>query len=252
MLRYWNRADDPEAGRPDWIAVAIFFVIACGWSWGANRWGAVRLPGGEDAPIIDSSVLIGFGPVMGALIADLIRPAKRAGHAAFIGRSWLWALVALIATPLCLGIQGIQPFHVDPHVDGAAFGLSMIIYGVGEELGWREWLYNALGGIALWRGALITWVLWFAWHWSFLWPSLMAPRAALIFGAVLLVGSFGLAAVARRTKSSAIAAGWHTAAKALGSPAQLGMILMLAVATWAAGEWTVRIGRRRGAADPGA
>ena len=239
MLAYWNRAEDPEAGRPDWAAVAIFFVIACVWSWAAGRWGGVRLPGGNKAPVIDATILVGFGPVMGALIADLIRPARRVGRVGFVGRSWLWAIVALAATPLCLGIGGLPIFHVNAHVDGVAFGISMIVYCIGEELGWREWLQNALGGIALWRVAIITWVLWFAWHWTFLWPSLIVSSAALFFGGVLLIGSFGLAVVARRTRSSAITAGWHTAAKALGSPAQIGMILMLALATWLAGVWGV-------------
>ncbi|NIJ08378.1 hypothetical protein FHS31_001995 [Sphingomonas vulcanisoli] len=248
MFAYWRRAEDPQAGGPDWLAIAIFFVIACAWSWAAARWGAVRLPGGKAAPIIDGTVLIGFGPVMGALIADVLRPMQRAGRAGFLGKSRLWALVALAAPPACLAATGIGVFHVNPHLDAFTIGLSMIVYCIGEELGWREWLYNALGGIALWRGALVTWLLCFAWHWTFLWPSLIVPSAAAIFAGVLLVGSFALAAATRRTRSSAIAAGWHTAAKALGSPAQIPMIILLLLATWLAGDWGVpralRFGRK--------
>lgn len=233
-IGYWRRPERPGRAPPDWIAVAVFFVVACAWSHLAARWGEVRLPGGVDAPRIDGTLLVSFGPVLGALVAGLVRP-EREGPARFFGRDRLWASLGLGAPILLLALVGARRFHLDPHLDAAAMMASLVLGCIGEELGWREWLFNALAGLPLWGSALVTWALWLLWHLSFLRVAeerLGAPYN-LGFTLALLAMSFALAALMRHTGSSALAAAWHSAARAGGPIAQTGaLVLLLGIATW--------------------
>jgi len=238
---YWRRADAPGR-KPDWIAVAIFFVIACAWSYFAARWGEIRLVG--SLPRINGILLIGFGPVLGALAAGALRRDRGNWPAGFRGLDKRWSLIALLIPILVTGALGVKRFHVDPHLDAAIITATVVLACIGEEIGWREYLYNMFAGLPLWASALITWVLWLLWHMTFVLVvgDQLGQTYDLIYTLGLFVASFALAALVRTTRSSAIAAAWRTVA-ALPVPLWLAGVIavLLAVATWKAAATVRRV-----------
>ncbi len=226
----------------DWIAVAVFFGVAFALSWAAAHWPVLALPDRLAGAKVDDALLVGLGPALGAVAASLVRPAPLA-LATLPGRSIWWTIVALLAPAITLGAFGV-PRAASPHFAGAMFGLSVALYCIGEELGWRGYFFNAFAGLPLWRSALTTAALWYAWHWSFLAAELVHPQMGLGFGAGLVGASFGLAAATRRTRSSGLAAAWHAAAKTLGMPLQIAaMLCVIVAATWRSGPATDSAGQ---------
>lgn len=234
MSGYWRDPVGRVEQPTDWLAVAIFFVVSCGWSAAAAHVPALAFPDRVGGLRIDNSILVGFGPALGALAATLARPRPKPTRS-FLGLKPGWTLVALAApTFSCLFVKAIFP--AQPGY-GWAFALSVTIYCLGEELGWRGWLHDALAGLAAWRAALITAALWYVWHWTFLAADLAKPTFGLGFAAGILVGSFALQAAVRRTRATGIAVAWHAAIKVLGAPAQLALMLAaIIMSNWAQGR----------------
>lgn len=231
-----------DEARPDratdWAAIALFWIVAAAWSFAAARWFAV--PDAAVGVRIDGSIAVGLGPVAGAVAASLFRkrPVWRTG---LLGPKPLLTMIALLAPVITLGIAGHPRPLVGPQVDGVTFAATVLIYCIAEELGWRGWLNDALGGETRVRSALITWVLWFGWHWSFLAKELSSDwRFGVGFAVMTLVASFGLQSAVARTKAVGIAAAFHAAAKATGPIGQVvAMVAIIGAATWAAGRGRV-------------
>ena len=86
----------PRALRTDWIGIGIFFAVAALWSWAAAHYAILVWPGSGEPPRFDNSIVAGFGPAVGGLIASLVRPGHGHGFGAFAGRSKLAAGAAAI------------------------------------------------------------------------------------------------------------------------------------------------------------
>lgn len=216
-------------------AIAIFFGVAIGWSALFARVDALALPGKLEGLPIDDSILVGFGPAVGAAMAMLIyrpRLPTMLGHRPL---AVMAAIIAPTATLFVFGMPGVVGGA--PHVGGAVFAASVTIYCIGEELGWRGWLHGALGGCRALTSVLVTAALWFAWHWTFMAGDLATTSLALQFAGGLLIGSWGLRGAVNRTWSVGIAVAWHTAVKTLGDPLQIAtMLAVIAAMTWWGGR----------------
>jgi hypothetical protein len=107
----------------------------------------------------------------------------------------------------------------------------------GEEIGWRGLVHGELRPLGFWRNALVTGLLWAAWHMPLValgygFPRHPGPGAALL-GASCLVSSVGYAYLRERTSSSLIVALFQGATEAT---------LLIAVAPLAGGtELTVGV-----------
>lgn len=228
---------DVAGRRPDPVAIALFYAVAFGWSWFASRWTIPHLPGGVNAPRLHPMLLIGVGPLLGAVVAGSVRGGLPIGPVSFLGhdRRWSWAALAV---PVLIGaVIGMERFRLEPHVDAALWMGSFLIACIASEVGWREWLYNGLAGWPLWAVALVTWPLWLLWYLAFV-PVVgdaMGGGYDIWFTLGLLVASVALAAVVRWTRSSAIAAGWHAAIGTdMGLWETAVMLVLLAALTWKA------------------
>lgn len=233
MMAKWRQPARAEARPVDWVAVALFWGVACGWSWLAAHWTPLALPATAQGYKVDNSILVGFGPALGALVAGWLRPNAAAPRTTSLLGHVPWAgLLALLAPIAAVALVGL-PRAAAPHAAGAIFAWTVVIYCIGEELGWRGWLFDSLGGLPLWQSAAVTALLWFVWHFTFL-PDLRQPIVALQFALGILIGSIGLAQATARGRSVGVAAGWHAAVKLLITPPQIGLMLALvAAATWA-------------------
>jgi membrane protease YdiL (CAAX protease family) len=68
-----------------------------------------------------------------------------------------------------MGVFGYpNAFGVDAHLYGAAMGAIIVVYALGEEIGWRGYLNDALkpGGYLL--RVVVTGAMWWVWHLWFL------------------------------------------------------------------------------------
>lgn len=221
---------------PDWTAVAVFFAVACLWSWAAARWGVLSVPWSGTTLRIDDSILVGWGPAAGAFAAAAFR-RRRFAPIAFFGANRPLAWAALLAPVVTVTVAGVARPQLGAHLDGFTLALTVLIYCIGEELGWRGWLQHELAALPRWTGAVITAVLWYAWHWAFLDELRADPKFAAIFALMILAASFGLAAAVRSTGGVAIAAAWHAASKLLFQPPQIiVMLAVIALATWRGGR----------------
>ncbi len=121
-------------GRLRWVAAAVAapllvyaLILAVGWA----------LPG------------VGFDPTLQAFLARL--EGQLPSEAVEQARQ---QLAGLPVHPLALAFLAMIPAGLP--VNGLA--------ALGEELGWRGWLYEALRPLGFWRSSLLTGALWGLWH----------------------------------------------------------------------------------------
>lgn len=221
----------------DWIAIGLFALVAYAWSFLAARHFALVWPLAAPPPRFDDSIVMGFGPALGGLAAMVLRPGRGHRFGDLLGFAPRLVGLALLAPALSLAVFGLKQAGWEPHINGVIFGLSVTIYCIGEELGWRGWLRNALGSESTLRRVGITFILWFGWHWTFLASELLNPVFALQFAVGIALGSYGLELAARRSGGAALPAAWHAAVKATALPAQIAvMVAMIAWATFRSGR----------------
>ena len=83
--------------------------------------------------------------------------------------------------------------------------LSILIYGLLEEIGWRGFLYQQLKELPLFTNILIVATLWFLWHLNFELTS-----SNLLFYGILILGSWGIGKVTDATNSLIAVSAFHS------------------------------------------
>ncbi len=197
QARVSERADEATM-TPNWRRVWLYYgatfvvthVLSVGYVLSGGSWGSPRsfaianalmLCPGAVAVTLQRFVL--RQPLLGLLGAK-VRP-----NAWFL-RAWLFPpLVMVFALALSLFVPGARyapdmgglppemaPFRqqvvaigISPIVTmlliGLAFGPTLnAIGGLGEEIGWRGFLYAELHSLGFWKCSLVTGGLWAAWH----------------------------------------------------------------------------------------
>lgn len=174
--------------------------------------------------------LAALGPVVAAYVMHRsrdpgfrVRDLYRRRGAGGVG--WAWTAVLASTPMLFLGIALAVALVIDGTTEIAPlrwlarpaqlmdFAVVGVVYGFGEEPGWRGWLlswleerHNAL------RSTLIVALIWTAWHAPFLLPGLRANGAGGIpaFFIGLLAAAFWLTFLFNSTGGSVLAVSlWH-------------------------------------------
>lgn len=83
--------------------------------------------------------------------------------------------------------------------------LSILIYGLFEEIGWRGFLHQALKPLPNIVNILIVASLWFVWHLNF---EITSSNG--LFFAILVLGSWGIGKVADSTHSLLAVSAFHS------------------------------------------
>ncbi|MEP7120167.1 MAG: CPBP family intramembrane glutamic endopeptidase [Byssovorax sp.] len=199
--------------RVQWPAVALFYSVACGVSW-PLLWWRDRRPDVWDAWAIPGnlkSILPAAGPFLGALCALVLfrrthpRTITLAGTSR--ARSALFALVPIGLLGLLFGLREEGALH------GLAVGVIFLVYGLGEELGWRGFLQDALRPLPPARRYLLIALLWGAWHFTTFVSGGLQATATRLAGMALLwiLGSWGMGRAVDRSRSVLVAAMLHLA-----------------------------------------
>jgi membrane protease YdiL (CAAX protease family) len=231
--------ENPNRGGVHWKSVAAYYAMACVWSWPFFwRRDILHIP---DTPITSiSKLLIHWGLMWGPGIAALVcMVAFRRSHRRVItigGTSWSRSIL-FYATPFLLmaAFRAHVLFGYESRPLVAAFPMFVSI--LGEELGWRGFLQDALRPLSPVKRYVLIGILWEFWHFttrtthgsSF---QRIAVTLLISYSAVILL-SFLLGYAAERSRSVVVAVSLHAYIDVLLSNLDLYIPLLLALPIWA-------------------
>jgi membrane protease YdiL (CAAX protease family) len=161
---------EASASRVDWKAVGLYYALACAISWPSfwwrdmhtASWAAWRVPGFlKMAPIM-------WGPGIAALVALAVFRRSHPKTITFFGSSAGRSL-AFYFVPFALLAAVCLPGAESPgRVAGMTAALSVIGFFniLGEELGWRGFLQDALRPLARLPRYVLLGAMWEFWHFT--------------------------------------------------------------------------------------
>lgn len=135
------------AQSPNWISIVIYYALACAISfpffWWRDMqresWLAWKMPN-ELKPLFH-----GWGPGLSALIVLVLFRRTHKRTITLFGTSKARSLLIYLVPVVGLSVIGFPNRRgYDPHLYGLLLGVIVSIYALGEELGWRGFLQDAL------------------------------------------------------------------------------------------------------------
>ncbi len=185
--------------RKSILGIIIFFIIVISLRYLTNKTDLI-------ITYINSKflkiIITAIGPTIGVLVAvkifNLKFPMSLKGNYKKIIIPFLlfWALPLIIITTKAYFLKGNFALTTV---------FAILVYGLLEEIGWRGFLYEQLKPLPKFANILIVAGLWFIWHLNF-----ELSLSNLIFFLILLLGSWGIALVADKTKSLLAVASFHS------------------------------------------
>ncbi|WP_077919546.1 CPBP family intramembrane glutamic endopeptidase [Spirosoma sp. 209] len=225
----------------DWKRIGLFWLLACLISWGGGYLAGALMPAGSwAASRIDTSIPVSLGPLLaGLLVFRRVGPVSWAGSQPL--RSWL--ILALLPLGWLVAAGTGYDITTDALTRNLLFTVSVLVYCVGEEWGWRGFLYEALLPLPVMTRSVVSGLLWFGWHFVF-YKDLLNLNFALTFLGMILIGAYGLNAAVTRTRSVAVVVCLHALTKtSLPAPyswAVIGAIIVLLI-TWPSNRVTTPV-----------
>ena len=206
-----DRPDRRGPDRVNWASVAVYYAIACAISWPLfwwrdrhrESWTAWDVPGFVKgwAPAI--------GPAVGAMIAMAIFRRTHRRTVSIFGTSVVRSL-GFVAVPI-VAMTAVGVGDDGPHLTGLLSGMVFLVYALGEELGWRGFLQDAVRPLAPAPRYLTIGLLWGAWHFTTFasgGPAEVATRMAMM-AAIWVLGSWGIGLAVDKSRSILVAAMLH-------------------------------------------
>jgi membrane protease YdiL (CAAX protease family) len=201
-----------ETGRmqskPNWHAIIAYYFVACLWSWPLFWWRDVHSTSWKALPIPAEfqSPLIMWGPGLAAIVVFFVFPQVRSRFLSLPGTSWKRSALCFL---IPIGFACIA-YAIASKKFAWKLGPDLIVWGfacLGEELGWRGFLQDALRPLGRIRGGLLLALMWTVWHFTMTWNGLISHLETLFPALVAL--TFVLAFLTERTGSLALAATVH-------------------------------------------
>jgi uncharacterized protein len=195
--------------KVNWIRVLIYVVIATTIS-SAFRfqlfdwYKELALPYGLTGI---KYLLEGVGPLIGAILMYLLFKKKSCITA--FGSSIKKSLI-MVSVPIILfsifGAQNDQ--NLNTHYYGFIIGITIMLYGIFEEFGWRGYLQDELKDVKPFSKYLIIGILWYAWHLTFISQETTLLNELKFLG-ILIFASWGIGQIAEKTNSVFTSACFH-------------------------------------------
>lgn len=205
--------------RMPWRAVVVFFLLACLWSWPLfwlrdmmpTVWAALPVP----HPLRMTAIM--WGPGLAALLCWRMFRPQVPRQAAIWGRHWPRALAFYAVPMLALAAIGVDMPHPTGPQRAHALLLLIAVLGfvncLGEELGWRGFLQDALQSLRQVPRYVLIGIMWAGWHFTNLFASRSDPVDLLRYLAWYLpttvVLSFLLGRGVERSRAIAVAVTLH-------------------------------------------
>jgi uncharacterized protein len=207
----------PENRVVHWKSVAVYYALACliSWPFFAWRdlfpasWASTAVPGAV------RNLLLMWGPGIAALICFYIFRKNHTRTITFTGTS-LWRSLVFYLAPFAIWLILILINPEDGSIKATEllsimpFGFMMIL---GEELGWRGFLQDALNPLKPWKRWALLAVMWELWHFT---RGLMEGewfqivlRKSMMFALVLIM-TIVIGKITERNKSLLVAVALHS------------------------------------------
>ncbi|WP_312324199.1 CPBP family intramembrane glutamic endopeptidase [Soonwooa sp.] len=182
----------------NYLAIIVFYAIAILCRYLTNKAGILDGIGNEYL----KSILTGIGPTLGAVAVFFIFKIKPTMSIKGNYKNLTFPILMYWVFPIIL-ISGVAYFTKGtiPWM----IVLSILIYGLLEEIGWRGFLYQQLKELPLFTNILIVATLWFLWHLNFELTS-----SNLLFYGILILGSWGIGKVTDATNSLIAVSAFHS------------------------------------------
>jgi membrane protease YdiL (CAAX protease family) len=224
-----NQHNDSSSTSPNWTAVLIYYGIACGVSWPFFWWKDIHPESWANTavpPLIRWMCLM-WGPGIAALVSFALLRGKHPRTITFWGNSkirsacfYLLPMLLLAFTrPPAARISFAIVRNPQDFVGAASplmFGLFTIVaflFVLGEELGWRGFLQDALRPVRFFPRFVCVGVLWEFWHFTNRTAhgsaKAVAITLAISYPAVIIV-SFIIGMAVERSRSLCVAVTLHS------------------------------------------
>ncbi|HYH14305.1 MAG TPA: CPBP family intramembrane glutamic endopeptidase [Flavisolibacter sp.] len=157
-----------QPNKVNWLSVITYYVLACAISWPFFWWRDMNGASWAQwaVPNFIKTWSYMWGPGMAAIICFFLFRKSLKRTITFFGSSVLKSLAFYSIPILGLAAVGIDGQGMNAHLYPLVFGLLGFISILGEELGWRGFLQDALRPLSpLARYALIG-VMWELWHFT--------------------------------------------------------------------------------------
>jgi len=224
--------------RVNWRSVAAYYAIACLWSWPFFwRRDVLHI---SDTPLTSMWKLLMhwglmWGPAIAALVCMLIFRRSHKRVITLGGNSW-GRSVLFYFTPFCLlAMFRAQPLYgYNKSALVAAFPMFMSV--LGEELGWRGFLQDALRPLPPVKRFILIGVLWEFWHFTTRtahgWSALRTAVTLLISYSAVILLSFVIGYAVERSRSVIVAVALHSYIDVLLNNLDSYVPLVLALPVW--------------------
>jgi len=158
------------------------------------------------------SLLRASGPLVGGVLSILLFRNLVKRTITLSGTSIAGSLLYFGAPVLMITILGISNnSSVNTHLLGLESGLTIMVYCLFEETGWRGFLLDAMRHIANPLRFIIIGILWYIWHLNFLSGNMASLKFGLLIHLPACVfGSWIISFMADKYKSILVAAGVHS------------------------------------------
>lgn len=160
--------DDLRSGKVKWIQVVTFYTLACAISWPFFWWRDMNSESWSNwnIPSFIKTWAYMWGPGLSALICFFLFRNTHKRTITFFGTSVLQSVLFYCLPIVGLSIVGLDGQGFNEHLFPLVFGVLGFISILGEELGWRGYLQDALRPLHPVLKYIIIGVLWELWHFT--------------------------------------------------------------------------------------
>lgn len=196
--------------KQTWVQLIIFLIIATALSavfrLGLFDWyNKIALPLGLTT--ILKSLLEGIGPLAAAII--VLKTINKKSDITFLGSKKNKSLIMVIIPIVLFTIFGANNAqNLNRHYYGFIVGISLVLYAIFEEYGWRGYMQNELTNLKPLVKSIIIGSFWYVWHLSFISTDTTLFNELKFLG-ILIFASWGIGAIAEKTKSVFVSACFH-------------------------------------------
>jgi uncharacterized protein len=193
--------------KTNFLSVFVFYLTACIISWPFFWWRDLEPESWKQLqlPSIVKTWSYMWGPGIAAVICFvLFKNHKRV--TTFKGTSWWRGLLFYSLVPISLSLWNLKAQYL-------LIGVLGFVSILGEELGWRGFLQDALKFRSDWTKAIVIGAMWEMWHFTNRVAGKspgQAVKLILIWTAGCIVISYILIKLTNKTKSLMVAVTFHT------------------------------------------
>jgi membrane protease YdiL (CAAX protease family) len=146
----------------NWLSVIIYYFIACLISWPFFWWRDIETESWDlwNVPGLVKTASYMWGPGIAAILCFFLFRKTHVRTVTFFGTSILKSLLFWLVPEIAFSISTFHGTEV------LTFSFTGFLIILGEELGWRGFLQDALKNISPIKRAIMIGVMWEIWHFT--------------------------------------------------------------------------------------